>query len=155
MAMWVAPIRMYDHLSREIPFVLKSIDAVPYREAVADPNRRWYTFDTLKRNEWSVMCGPGCKMFLLNPVYLPLEIHVRKVVPYLVKVGIQYPISARGFDCILYMGSVRCKRSSRLLLFVFRHYDNIRISYDFKNVLGYNKVKTVRVYVWAGLTIIL
>ena len=39
MAMWVAPIRMYDHLSREIPFVLKSIDAVPYRETVADPNR--------------------------------------------------------------------------------------------------------------------
>ena len=39
MAMWVAPIRMYDHLSREIPFVLKSIDAVPCRETVADPNR--------------------------------------------------------------------------------------------------------------------
>ena len=31
--------RVYDHLSREIPFVLKSIDAVPYRETVADPNR--------------------------------------------------------------------------------------------------------------------
>ena len=30
------------------------------------------------------MCGPGCKMFLLNPVYLPLEIHYRQVVPYLV-----------------------------------------------------------------------
>ena len=85
MAMWVAPIRMYDHLSREIPFVLKSIDDVPYRETVADPNRRWYTFDTLKRNEWSVMWGPGCKTFLLNPVYSSLEIHYRKVDPYLVK----------------------------------------------------------------------
>jgi len=25
------------------------------------------------------------------------------VVPYLVKAGIQYPVSARGFDCILCM----------------------------------------------------
>ena len=39
MAMWVAPIRVYNHLSREIPFVLKFIDAVLYRETVADPNR--------------------------------------------------------------------------------------------------------------------
>ena len=27
MAMWVAPIRVYNHLSREIPFVSKSIDS--------------------------------------------------------------------------------------------------------------------------------
>ena len=65
--------------------ILYLFDADPIRVAVADPNRRWYTFDTLKRNEWSVMCGPGCKMFLLNPVYSSLEIHYRKVDPYLVK----------------------------------------------------------------------
>ena len=44
-------------------------------------------FDTLKRNEWSVMFESGCKMFLLNPVYSSLEVHYRKVVPYLVIVG--------------------------------------------------------------------
>ena len=117
MAMWVAPIRVYNHLSRGNPicFLNLCFDAVPCRETVADPNRRWYTFDTLKRNEWSVMWGPGCKKFLLNPVYSSLEIHYRQVVPYLVIVGIQSPISARGFCCILSMWSVRCKRSTRLL----------------------------------------
>ena len=148
--------RVYDHLSREIPFVLKSIDAVPFREAVADPNRRWYTFDTLKRNEWSVMWGPGCKTFLLNPLYSSLEIHYRQVVPYLVIVGIQSPISACGFDCILYMWSVRCKRSARFYLLVIRHYYNIRRRYWCQSVLGYSKVKkNVRVYVWTSLSIIL
>ena len=117
MAMWVAPIRMYDRLSREIPFVLKSIDAVPYRETVADPNRRWCTFDTLKRNEWSVMCGPGCKTFLLNPVYSSQEIHYRKVVPYLVMLEIQSPISALLFSIFYYIWSVRCKRSAKFYLF--------------------------------------
>ena len=51
-------------------------------------------FDTLKLNEWSVMCGPGCKMFLLNLSVSPLEYTDREVVPYLVIVGIQSPISA-------------------------------------------------------------
>ena len=64
------------------------------------------------------------------------------------QVGIQSPISATGFDCILYMWSVRCKRSTRFYLLVFRHYYNIRQDIDFKTVLGYRKVKTVRVYVW-------
>ena len=40
---------------------------------------------------------------------------------------------------------------------IYLYLDTIIISndiYDFKNVLGYSKVKTVRIYVWAGLTII-
>ena len=37
---------------------------------------------------------------------------------------------------------------------MFRHYYNIRKDIGFKTVLGYRKVKTVRVYVWIGLTII-
>ena len=42
MAMWVAPIRVYNHLSREnhICFLNLCFDAVPFRETVADPNRR-------------------------------------------------------------------------------------------------------------------
>ena len=49
---------------------------------------------------------------------------------------------------------MRCKRSATWILICL---DIIIISLDFdiKNVLGYSKVKTVRVYVWAGLTIIL
>ena len=129
--------------------LLESISMLSlFRKRWFEPNRWWYTFDTLKRNEWSVMWEPGCKTYLLNPVYSPLEIHDRRVVPYLVKVGIQSPISARGFVCILYMWSVRCKRSARFCLFVFRHYYNTRQDIGFKNVLGYRKVKTVRVYVW-------
>ena len=37
--------------------------------------------------------------------------------------------------------------------YLFRHYHNIT-GFDIKNISGYSKVKTVRVYVWAGLTII-
>ena len=87
----------------EIHLISYSIRCCPIRETVVDPNCWWYTFDTLKQNEWSVMCGPGCKMFLLNPVYSSLEIQYRQVVPYLVIIGIQSPISARGFNCILYV----------------------------------------------------
>ena len=126
-----------------------------FRQAVADPNRRWYTFDTLKRNEWSVMCGPGCKMFLLNPGVFasrdtsseggPIPCHSWKsITQYVLAVLIVYNICGAWDVSVL----LDCN------LLVFRHYCNIRISYDFKNVLGYSKVKTVRVYVWAGLTII-
>ena len=99
---------------------------------------------------------PGCKMFLLNPVYSSLEIHSRKVVPYLVMLEIQSPISAMRFLILYYI--CRAWDASVPLdfyLLVFRHYYNIRQDIGFKNVLGYRKVKTVRVYVWAGLTITL
>ena len=132
----------------EIHLIPYFIRCCPIRETVADPNRWWYTFDTLKRNEWSVMWGPGCQTFLLNPVYSSLEIHYRQVVPYIVIFGTQCTISTRGFDCILCMWSVRCECSTRFYLHVFRHYYNIRICIWFQNVLGYRKVKTVRVYVW-------
>ena len=99
MAMWVAPIRMYNHLSREIHFTsLIYFDVVPFRETVvwAQPLVIYIRYTQAK---WVVgHVWPGCKMFLLNPVYSPLEIHFRQVVPYLVKVGIQSPISAREFD---------------------------------------------------------
>ena len=101
----------------EIHLIPHSIRCCPIREMVADPNSWWYTFDTLKRNEWSVMCGPDCKMFLLNPVYSPLEIHYRKVVPYLVMSEIQSPISTTRFSILYYIWSVRCKRSARFYLF--------------------------------------
>ena len=39
MAMWVAPIRVYYHLSREIHLIPYSIRFCPIRETVADPNR--------------------------------------------------------------------------------------------------------------------
>ena len=74
-----------------------SIRCCTSQETVADPNRWWYIFDTLKRNEWSVMCGPGCKTFLLNLVYFPLEIHYRQVVPYLVIVGNPLPNTCLRF----------------------------------------------------------
>ena len=40
---------------------------------------------------------PGCKMFLLNPVYSSLEVHWRKVVPYLVIVGNPLPNTCLRF----------------------------------------------------------
>ena len=39
MAMWVAPIRVYYHLSREIHLIPYYIRCCPIRETVADPNR--------------------------------------------------------------------------------------------------------------------
>ena len=99
MAMWVAPIRLYDHLSRGNPICFFNLcfDAVPCRETVADPNRRWYTFDTLKRNEWSVMCGPGCKTFLLNPGVFASRDTLSEGGPIPCHVGIQSPFSTHGF----------------------------------------------------------
>ena len=50
---------------------------------------------------------------------------------------------------------MRCKRSSRFVNYLYL--DIIIISdsrYWFQKCLGYRKVKTVRVYVWIGLTII-
>ena len=100
------------------------------------------------------MCGPGCKMFLLNPSVSPLEYTDRKVFPYLVMLEIQSPISALRFLILYYIWSVRCKRSARFNLFVV---DTIIISPDFdiKIFLVYRKVKTICVYVWIGLTIII
>ena len=114
---------------KKIRFLLKSFDAVPFRETWFEPNHWWYTFDTLKRNEWSVMCGPGCKMFLLNPMYSSLEIHYRKVVPYIVMLEFQSLISDMRFLILYYIWSVRCKRSTRFYLF---DADIIIISPDLK-----------------------
>ena len=41
-----------------------------------------------------------------------------------------------------------------LVIYLIRHYYNIT-EFSYQSVLGYSKVKTVHVYVWAGLTIIL
>ena len=51
------------------------------------------------------------------------------------------------FDFILCMWSVRCKRSAIWLFTWCRHYYNIT-RFSYQSVLGYSKVKTVRVYVW-------
>ena len=117
MAKWVAPIKVYIIYLGKTQFILYLLSMLSlFGKRWVAPNRWWYTFETLKRNEWSIMCGPGCKTFLFNPVYSPLEIHYRQVVPYLVMVGIQSPISACGFVYILYMWNMRCKRSARLLI---------------------------------------
>ena len=100
------------------------------------------------------MCGPGCKKFLLNPVYSPLEIHYRKVVLCLIMLEIQSPISALRFLILYYIWSVKCKRSARLLFIRYRHYYNIT-GFDIRNIFGYGKVKSIHVYVWIGLTIII
>ena len=55
MAMWVAPIRMYDHLSREIPFVLKSIDAVHFGRRLLIP-----TVGDIHSIHSSEMSGRSC-----------------------------------------------------------------------------------------------
>ena len=114
MAMWVAPIRMYNHLSRG------SFNFLFYSMLSQSGDGCWsqllVIYIRYTQAKWVVgHVWPGYKIILLNPVYSPLEIHYRKVVPYLVIVGIQSPISARSFDCILYMWNVRCKRSARLL----------------------------------------
>ena len=41
-----------------------------------------------------------------------------------------------------------------IYLWFDRHYYNIT-GFDIKNIFGYRKVKTIRVYVWIGLTIII
>ena len=51
-----------------------------------------------------------------------------------------------------YIWSVRCKRFARFYLFDL---DTIIISLDLiSKYFGYRKVKTIRIYVWIGLTII-
>ena len=119
MAMWVAPIRVYCHHLENIHICyFFSFLYLLGISVVATKNRKGdNTFGTLKRNEWSVMCWPGCKIFLLNPVYSPLEILYRQVVPYLVMLEIQSPISAMRVLILYYIRSVRCKRSARLYLF--------------------------------------
>ena len=65
------------------------------------------------------------------------------------QVGIQSPISAMRFLILYYIcGAWDASVPLDCYLLVFRHYDNIRQDIDFKTVLGYRKVKTVRVYVW-------
>ena len=96
MAMWVAPIRVYNHLSREIPFVL-NLSILPIRETVV-----WaqllVIYIRYTQAKWVVgHVWPGCKMFLLNPVYSSLEVHERKVDPYLVIVGNPLPNTCLRF----------------------------------------------------------
>ena len=102
MAMWVAPIRVYCHHLENIHICyFFSFLYLPGNFGGRDKKPKGDNiFDTLKRNEWSVMCGPGCKTFLLNPVYSSLEIHYRQVVPYLVIVG--NPISNKRPRFCLY-----------------------------------------------------
>ena len=101
------------------------------------------------------MCGPGCKMFLLNPGVFASRDTSSEGGPIPCHVG--NPISNKRhavFDFIIYMWSVRCKRSTIWLFTWCRHYYNTT-GFSYQSVLGYSKVKAVHVYVWAGLTIIL
>ena len=100
------------------------------------------------------MCGPGCKTFLLNPVYSPLEIHYRQVVPYLVMLEIQSPISALRFLILYYVYGVGDASVPLDSIYLIRHYYNIT-GFSYQSVWGYRKVKTICVYVWIGLTIII
>ena len=64
------------------------------------------------------MCGPGCKMFLLNPGVLASRDTSSEGGPIPCHVG--NPISNKRhavFDFILCMWSVRCKRSAICYLF--------------------------------------
>ena len=99
------------------------------------------------------MCGPGCKTFLLNPGVFASRDTSSEGGPIPCHVG--NPISNKRhavFDYILYMWSVRCKRSAIWLFTCCKHYYNIT-GFSYQSVLGYSKVKTVHVYVWVGLTI--
>ena len=97
-AMWVAPIRVYNHLSREIPFA-----SLIYRCCPFSGNGCWsqplVIYIRYTQAKWVVgHVWLSCKMFLLNLVYSPLEIHQRQVVPYLVIV--ENPVSNK---CLRFM----------------------------------------------------
>ena len=103
MAMWVAPIRVYNHLSREIPFVSKSIDSAHSGNGGLSP-----TVGDIHSIHSSEMSGRSCvgrvaRRSCWTQVYSPLEIHHRKVVPYLVMLEIQSPISAMRFLILYYV----------------------------------------------------
>ena len=40
-----------------------------------------------------------------------------------------------------------------LVIYLIRHYNNIT-GFLYQSVLGYSKIKTIHVYMWAGVTII-
>ena len=86
MAMWLASIRMYHHLSRDISlFLILSIMSrlgkwLPYT-TIGDIH------STHSREMSGRSCVAGLQDVLVEPVYLYLEIHLRKVIPYLVIIG--------------------------------------------------------------------
>ena len=85
----------------------------------------------------------GCKMFLLNPVYSSLEVHERKVIPYLVIVGNPLPNTCLRF----WLYTIYVEREMKVFLLddyyivVDRHYYNIK-RFWYKDVLDSHKGKT-------------
>ena len=84
----------------------------------------------------------GCKMFLLNPVYSSLEVHERKVVPYLVIVGNPLPNTCLRFW--LYTIYVEREMKAFLLVDIYLYIDIIIISKGFwyKDILDFRKGKS-------------
>ena len=87
----------------------------------------------------------SCKMFLLNPVYSSLEVHERKVIPYLVIVGNPLPNTCLRFW--LYTIYVECEMKAFLLddyIYILWLIGIIIISKGFwyKDILDSHKGKT-------------
>ena len=119
----------------------------PIREMVAVHNHWWYTFDTLKRNEWSVMCGPGCKTFLLNPCVFASRDTLSAGGPIPCHSWIfNFPKRQAVFICILYrrMWDASILLDSNLFVKTYRHYDNIW--FQVYKVFWSHKVKTRPVF---------
>ena len=151
MAMWVAPIRVYHHNSRELDlFPLVCCDVfIRWFE----PNRWWWYIRLHSR--WVVghcLTWFTCCVFLWTPVYLSLEIHWSG--------GSSLPgHSWNPFSnkrCTVLIVPNYAEREMQAFSYFnmylwFRHYYNI-IGFWYKSVLVIVREKPVRVYVRRGLT---
>ena len=96
MAMWVAPIRVYNHLSRgSFNFLFYSMLSQSGDGCWSQPLVIYIRYTQAK---WVVgHVWLSCKMFLLNSSVSFLEYTDRKVVPYLVIVGNPLPNTCLRF----------------------------------------------------------
>ena len=131
MAMWVAPIRMYNHLSRgSFNFLFYSMLSQSGGGCWSQPLVIYIRYTQAK---WVVgHVWAGLQDVLVEPIVFLSRDTLAEGGPIPCHVG--NPISNKRhavFDFIIYMWSVRCKRSAIWLFTWCRHYYNI-IGFDIK-----------------------